>query len=203
MVSSILLTVGGREDVSARAPLGALVGEHIRALRLARGINLTDVARESGVSRRMLTLIEQGTANPSVLTLDRVAAALGTDVAHLVLRPDSHAPAVFRSSEAVRVVTLPSGGGAQLRARTARTNGPELWTWVLEPGDSHGVEAISQRVEQLVLVTAGQLDIVTGTDVLTLGKGDSAVVGSDISHRYCNPGPTRCRFVQVSQSAAL
>lgn len=183
-------------------PLGALVGARIRELRLSAGTPLTEVARTAGVSRRMLTLIEHGGANPSVLTLDRVAAALGTDVAHLVLRPGEHAPVAFRSSDAVDVVALPSGGRAQLRARTTRPNGPELWTWVLQPGDAHDVAATEQGLEQLFLVTEGQLDIITGTDVLTLSTGDSAVTRTDVSHRYANSGAGTCRFVQVSQSAA-
>jgi len=184
-----------------RAPIEALVGTRIRELRQARNANLTQVARDAGVSRRMLTLIEQGTANPSVLTLDRIAAALQTDVAHLLLRPDDRPPLAFRSAEAVHVLTLPSGGGAKLRARTTETNGPELWTWVLEPGDAHEVEATTERVEQLILVTSGLLYLVRGTESQSLTVGDSAVVESHVAHRYVNPGSKTCEFVQVSQSA--
>lgn len=161
---------------------------------------MTKVARESGVSRRMLTLIEQGDANPSVLTLDRVAAALGTDVAQLALRSSDDSPIVFRSSEAVDLLTMASGGRAQLRARTPQRNGPELWTWVLEPGDVYDVEATAQRVDQLFLVTHGQLDIVTGNTVVALSVGDSASLRTDVGRRYMNTGPHPCKFVQVSRS---
>lgn len=194
------MVVGKSPPESPSTPLGQLVGTRIRQLRLGKGLSVTEVAREAGVSRRMLTLIEQGDANPSVLTLDRVAAVLGTDVAQLALRSSDDSPGVFRSSEAVDLLTMASGGRAQLRARTPQRNGPELWTWVLEPGDVYDVGATTQRVDQLFLVTDGRLEIVTGNTVLALSVGDSASIRTDVGHRYVNTGADTCKFVQVSRS---
>src|SRR5690625_1813937 len=60
------------------------LGMRIRAARQDQDLSVGALAELSGVSRRMLTQIELGQANPSVSILDRVAAGLGTTFAALV-----------------------------------------------------------------------------------------------------------------------
>ena len=52
------------------------LGVRIRATRQDQDLSVGALAELSGVSRRMLTQIELGQANPSVSILDRVAAGL-------------------------------------------------------------------------------------------------------------------------------
>ena len=59
------------------------LGEQLRARRQDAGLTVQQLADRSGVSRRMLTQIELGQANPSLVTVDKVARALGTDFASL------------------------------------------------------------------------------------------------------------------------
>lgn len=54
----------------------ASLGEFIRATRLARGINQGQAAKDAGVSRKQLILLEKG-GNVSVKFLIRVARCLG------------------------------------------------------------------------------------------------------------------------------
>jgi XRE family aerobic/anaerobic benzoate catabolism transcriptional regulator len=55
-------------------------------LREAQGRSLTDLAVQARVSRRYLTEAEAGRANTSVLVLERLAQALGTDPGSLLAR---------------------------------------------------------------------------------------------------------------------
>ena len=60
------------------------LGERIRAARQELDLSVGALAEASEVSRRMLTQIELGQANPSVAILDRIAAGLGTTFAALM-----------------------------------------------------------------------------------------------------------------------
>src|SRR2546430_5241325 len=78
MRQSELEARAGADDV-ARA-----IGGRVRQGRNSRGWTLDQLAERSGVSRRMLVSIEQGSANPSIATLLLISDALGTGLPALV-----------------------------------------------------------------------------------------------------------------------
>lgn len=59
------------------------LGKAIRELRQKRGDTLDAVAKESGITLNMLSLIERGEGNPTWATVRRIAAALGVQVSTL------------------------------------------------------------------------------------------------------------------------
>jgi transcriptional regulator with XRE-family HTH domain len=62
------------------ADVRARIGGKIRDLRLAQNLTQEAVAEKAGVSYKFLGEVERGTANPSLLTLDRICQALGVDI---------------------------------------------------------------------------------------------------------------------------
>lgn len=71
------------------------LGRRARALRLARGWTLRDVAERSGLSPRFLVQLESGRGNISVRRLMDVAGALDTTPAALLSPADSASPPVI------------------------------------------------------------------------------------------------------------
>src|SRR2546429_1795244 len=68
-----------QSDSEARAGADSItraIGGRVRQGRSSRGWTLDQLAERSGVSRRMLVSIEQGSANPSIATLLRISDAL-------------------------------------------------------------------------------------------------------------------------------
>ena len=49
----------------------------VRELRAARGLSLDALARQCGVSRSMISLIERGESSPTAVVLEKLAAGLG------------------------------------------------------------------------------------------------------------------------------
>lgn len=60
------------------------IGWNIRRLRAARELTQEDFATDSGFDRGYISGLERGVRNPSVLVLERIAKALGVDVAELL-----------------------------------------------------------------------------------------------------------------------
>jgi transcriptional regulator with XRE-family HTH domain len=67
------------------------VARLLRRERLRRGKSMTQVAERSGLSRQMISYIEQGMRNPTLDTLLRIAAALDIDLPELIRRASSAA----------------------------------------------------------------------------------------------------------------
>src|SRR6266852_9094349 len=96
--------------------LGKLIGARVRQSRAERGWTLDEMAERSGVSRRMLVSIEQGSANPSIATLLRISDALGIGLPALVNMDRSSRLRVTRAGAAPVLWRGKLGGRAVLVA---------------------------------------------------------------------------------------
>ncbi len=78
------------EDSSKRPSDDAPValGAEIRRRRRARGLTLVRLAEQAQISHPFLSQLERGLARPSMLTLERLAAALETTQVELMLAAD-------------------------------------------------------------------------------------------------------------------
>lgn len=71
-----------------RTPGLAALGEAMRQLRQEAGLTQEQVADLAGTDLSQVGGIERGVRNPSYLTLQRLAAALGTTVGAIASRAD-------------------------------------------------------------------------------------------------------------------
>jgi transcriptional regulator with XRE-family HTH domain len=168
-------------------PIGAVIGGRIRQRRSERAWTLDELAARSGVSKRMLINIEQGSANPSIATLLRISDALGVGLSALVDAGRSPRMQVTRGGSAPVLWTGPSGGTAVLVAGTGPPDIAELWDWRLAPGEVHESEPHTSGTRKLLLVLEGTIELKGGQDTQRLAAGDSASFRSDVADSYGNP----------------
>jgi transcriptional regulator with XRE-family HTH domain len=74
-----------------------LVARNVRRFRHERGYSLSELARRAGLAKQTLSGLEAGQANPTVLTLNTIAGALGIPVAHLLTEYGS--PVLVRKAQ--------------------------------------------------------------------------------------------------------
>lgn len=178
------------------------LGDQIRSRRRQTALTVQELADRAGISRRMLTQIELGQANPSLVTVDRVARALGTDFISLA-RDDNAEPLVINPPESAMVVWS-SALGSRALLHVATTNDPpaELWTWTLQPNDRYQAEADPPGSEELFVVLSGKLTLAAdGMDPVTLPAGSSARLATSVRYAYENHTTRPVRFVRVTQIA--
>jgi transcriptional regulator with XRE-family HTH domain len=167
------------------------VGGRVRQGRAGRGWTLDQLAERSGVSRRMLVSIEQGSANPSIATLLLISDALGIGLPALVDMGDPPGLRVTRDGTAPVLWRGKRGGQAVLVAGTKPPDVTELWDWTLGPGESHSSPAHAAGTRELLLVLDGQVELRAGQHAEVLATGDSASFAGDQPHGYVNPGSAR------------
>src|SRR6187200_1746564 len=74
--------------------LNKRIAARVRELRGATGLSLEALARKSGVSRSMISLIERGESSPTAVVLSRLATGLGVVLASLFDPPQALVPGV-------------------------------------------------------------------------------------------------------------
>lgn len=174
--------------------LSAAIGAKVRSERQARGWTLDQLAEHSGVSRRMLINVEQGTANPSVTTLLRLSDALGIGLQALVAVPQNNRVKVVRAGDAPALWTGDGGGRGLLLAGTAPPDILELWDWTLAPGDRHDSESHVRGTKEILQVREGTVTVTVGDQTEVLEVDDAISFASDVAHSYANEGTGPARF---------
>ncbi|GMA41443.1 helix-turn-helix domain-containing protein [Mobilicoccus caccae] len=190
------------DDVTARSgptvEFLARLGAEVRRRRKDAALTVQQLADAAGVSRRMLTQIELGQANPSLVTVDKLAGALATDFVSLTRDTRPGALAVNAPGTGAGVWSSVAGSSGVLQAATGRQPAAELWEWTLMPGDRYQADPDPAGSEELFLVVDGALTLdVDGLAPVTVETGGSARLASDRRYAYANTGPVPTRFVRV------
>jgi transcriptional regulator with XRE-family HTH domain len=179
------------EDVSA-----GRLGARVRDLRRERGWTLEHLAERSGVSRAMISKLERGEKNPTLVVAAKVAEGLGVSLSRLV-----------GIEERRRVVVVPREGrmvmrdpdtGFERQLLSPSFGGLEFIRNVVPEGSTSGEFPPHRRgVEEYVVVEKGRLRVVLDGEEHVLEEGDAAYFEADVEHRFDNAGVGECSYYLV------
>lgn len=79
-----MISIDSNQDI-----LMAALAENIRRFRQAAGLSQKDLASAIGTSHPRISEIENGSGNPTIKTLERIASVLTVDIVDLFERPKS------------------------------------------------------------------------------------------------------------------
>jgi transcriptional regulator with XRE-family HTH domain len=175
--------------------VNAAVGRNLRGHRTRLAWTLDDLAARSGVSKGMLSQIEQARTNPSVATICRLATALGVSIASLVEAPEVPSARVVRAEEAVTLWTGDHAGStARLLVGSGTSQQVELWDVRMLAGDGYASEGHASGTRELLLVIEGELTLELDGDPHLVCAGDAIAFVADRPHAYRNHGPSPLRY---------
>jgi transcriptional regulator with XRE-family HTH domain len=163
-------------------------GSALRALREQRGLTIASLARQVGISAAAISQIESGTVQPSVMTLRRLAAALGVPVFRFFLPADTAAASVVRRGE--RKTLGLARTGARYELLTPSLQGQlEVMEITVDPGQASAPEPISHPGEECLVIVSGHGQLELGDDIVDMQAGDAATFQASLPHRLCNTDP--------------
>jgi len=161
------------------------VGGRIRALRRARGLTLVQLAGEARLSHPFLSQLERGLTRPSMVSLEKIARALGSSQVELLAPVDGR-----RSDDQPGVVFVSADDGstgsygqasARLLTHGDRPFHPmEMTGYNRDPG-----EFFRHAEDEFVHVLAGRLQVDLGPEgTRLLETGDSLYYVGGTPHRW-------------------
>jgi transcriptional regulator with XRE-family HTH domain len=171
-------------------------GLAILALRRERHLTLDALAAAAGVSKAMLSQVEQGKANPTVATLWKIAGGLKVPVHQLL---GAELPAAKLSvKRAGELAQLPSGDGLcriTLLSPAAHVDRCELYRLSFAPGGRLISKPHVSGTEEVLTVLQGRLRCESAGEASTLGPGDTAHYPADVAHAIRQEGKTAAEAV--------
>ena len=171
---------------------------NLRRLRIARHLSLSQLARQTAISKATLSGIENGRANPTVETLSGLARALRVPLTELVEDAPPQEMRVIRRNR----TRLESPDGLPQRALDALTVAAgetiEVHEIVLPAGQAHESGAGPPGSRLGVYVLAGKLITGPVERSTELGAGDYASFPADAPFVHEAPGaPARALVIAI------
>lgn len=166
-----------------RANLAANLGH----LRRRRGLSQEQAARQAAIPRSTWTSLESGSANPTLLVLRSVAAALSVSIEELVGPPRASAR-LYRAAE----IQGRSRQGASVRALVPESiAGVEASRIELAAGAAMTGVPHTPGTREYLACERGRIELTAGGERWELEAGDVLVFRGDQKHGYRNPDPRR------------
>jgi transcriptional regulator with XRE-family HTH domain len=171
------------------------LGERIRELRQRRGLTLDQLAARSDVSRSMLSNVERGVNNPTLVAAVRIAEALGVGIAGLIGDGERRAPVVARASDAA-VFVDPTGYERHLFPAFEDAE-VELVRHVVPPGVRSEELGAQAPMDKYLVVEAGAVRVDMDGAEHDLGPGDAIALPARSVYRFANTADETARFLLV------
>jgi DNA-binding transcriptional MerR regulator/quercetin dioxygenase-like cupin family protein len=170
------------------------LGRKLRVLRKKRGLGVVEAARQAKISAGFLSAIELSRANPSVATLQRLAATYGTTVLAFYDLP-KHSNRLVRVRDR-RAIQTQSGVKIELLSMGARQL--ESMIFRVQPGaGSDG--SYSHQGEEFIYMMSGTLELwLDELECHTLREGDSFWFESTVGHRWYNPSNEEAVLIWIN-----
>jgi transcriptional regulator with XRE-family HTH domain len=177
------------------------LGERIRGLRRERGLTLDILAQRSGVSRAMISKLERGEKNPTVVVAAKVAEGLGVSLSQLVGVEERREVIVVPRERRMVMRDPQTGFERQLLSPSFGRRGIEFMRNVVPEGSSSGEFPAHRRgVEVYIAVESGRLRAQLGGEDYLLEEGDALYFEADVPHRFDNAGEGECSYYLVIDS---
>lgn len=175
--------------------LGPALAVTLQKLRRNKGLSGAGLAELSGVSRAMISRIENGDAQPTASLLGRLSGALGITLSELIARAEQGDRRLARLDE--QPTWTDPETGYRRRAVSPTSGGPiELVEVELPPGArvDYPAESYSFTHHQ-IWVLEGTLAFREGAVEHVLDRGDCLQLGPPVPCAYRNPTREPCRYL--------
>jgi len=163
-----------------------VLGKRLNEMRMARGLSLRALAKETGLSPTLLSQIEREVTEPSLTTLRRLSGVFGESMSALFADPQ--APSVWISRPGERTLLTGPKGGVSYERLTRGNGQMEVLRAVFEPGQFSSEGALHHPSLESVYVIRGNLVAVIGDVRYVVHAGESMTFDATAAHRYLNEG---------------
>ena len=178
------------------------LGVRVRDLRKERGLTLEELAEVSGVSRAMISKLERGEKNPTLVIAARLAEGLGVSLSRLA-GVEERREVVVVPREGRTVLRDPETGfERQSLSPTYPGRGVEFLRNVVPEGSTSGDFPPHRKgVGEHIVVEKGDLEAILDGERYQLGDGDALYFAADVPHRFNNVGRGECAYYLVISSS--
>jgi transcriptional regulator with XRE-family HTH domain len=175
---------------AASADLTPVVGANLRRIRVAKGLSLERLAKQSKVSRAMLGQIELMQSTPTINVVWKIALALDVPFSALIGAGETSGVTLLPASKAKVLMSHDGQFVSRALFPFHKPRAVEFYELRLAAGAAEHADAHPPGTTENLVITSGSLDLTVEKQRFALAQGDAIVFQADHPHVYENRGTT-------------
>ncbi|WP_017861325.1 helix-turn-helix domain-containing protein [Leptospira interrogans] len=175
----------GKESSSEH--ITEVVKENLKLIRHTKGFPLDKLASRCGVSRAMLSQIEQGKSVPTISVLWKIANGLNVPFSELLKEKGTEGVIVMKAENTKVLFSSSKVFSSRALFPYNGNRKTEFYELILKPGGIEVADSHSSGTTENIVVVSGKLRLRVGEKVVELEPRDSVFFRADIPHEYSNP----------------
>jgi len=183
-----------------KMPTPPKLGKNILAIRKDKKWSLDALAKKSGVSKAMLSQVEQEKTNPTLATLWKIAHGLNVPLEELLGRNE----AAGKKFEVCRVNDIPILFNDTKDCKfnilsTVDMQNVEIYMVELKKGGNLVSQKHYAGTEEILYVTKGSIEVTAGSNKSQLKEGEVIRFHADVNHSIKNNSTGDASFFMVER----
>lgn len=158
------------------------IGRNITNIRKKNNMSLDELSKRSGVSKSMLSQIEQEKTNPTVVTVWKIARSLDMQISELMKSGDSFPIEVIRRDDAPVIYSKDGSVKFRINSPVHMTDNLELYHITFKPMGKNKSNPHFPGAEEFFTVISGKFKVCSGVHSIVLQEGDTARYKADREH---------------------
>ncbi|RHX84494.1 helix-turn-helix domain-containing protein [Leptospira stimsonii] len=175
------------KDLPSSEHITEVVKENLKLIRHTKGFSLDKLASRCGVSRAMLSQIEQGKSVPTISVLWKIANGLNVPFSELLKEKGTEGVIVMKAENTKVLFSSSKVFSSRALFPYNGNRKTEFYELILKPGGIEVAESHQSGTTENIVVVSGKLRLRVGEKVVELEPKDSVFFRADIPHEYSNP----------------
>ena len=167
-------------------PKPPAIGSNIANYRKQKGMSMEELSKRSGVSKSMLSQIEQEKTNPTVITLWKISKALNVPMEHLLKRNSISQIEVLRKDDAPIFYSEDHSCLIRVNSPVHMIDNLELYDMTFKPRGKLCSMPHFTNAEEFLTVITGKFRVTSGDSSAILNEGDTGRYRADEKHSIEN-----------------
>lgn len=164
-----------------------VVKENLKVIRHTKGLSLDKLASRCGVSRAMLSQIEQGKSVPTIAVLWKIANGLNVPFSELLKEKRQEGVYLLKAENSKMLFSSSKVFSSRALFPFNGNRKSEFYELVLKPGGIEVAEPHQTGTVENIVVVSGKLRLRVGDQVVELDPKDAVYFRADVAHEYSNP----------------
>lgn len=176
--------------------INKVIGENLKRIRKEKKMSMARLSELSGISKGMLSQIENGETNPTINTIWKICS--GLDIPYTALFEEEEAETVtIIKKDQVSLQNLDDNASLYLYYGDTNQRTFELFQMEIKAGQEHKSVGHSLKSEEYIMVLEGNLKMVIDGKEYDLAADDAISFDANQEHTYINTGSDLLKFVLI------
>lgn len=163
------------------------IKDNLKHLRHIKNLSLDKLAGKCGVSRAMLSQIEQGKSAPTISVLWKIASGLNVSFGELLKEREAPKSLLIPYEKTKVLYSNSKTFSSRALFPLSEDRKTEFYELTLAPGGSEFAESHPFGTTENIVVVIGKLNVKILDMVFELSEKDSIFFRADVPHEYHNP----------------